>query len=74
MAAITAERDLVPVVIVETADSAETERIIDQWHENQHRRGLSVAGLSIIQVRPTPVLASVRLPSAAETRALAQAA
>lgn len=43
LAAITAERDLVPVVIVETADSAETERIIDQWHENQHRRGLSVA-------------------------------
>jgi ParB family chromosome partitioning protein len=43
LGAIKAERDLVPVVVVDAQDSDEAARIIDQWHENEQRRGLSVA-------------------------------
>ena len=43
LAAIQTQRPTVPVVIFSAAPGAELDRIIQQWHENEHRTGLSVA-------------------------------
>jgi ParB family chromosome partitioning protein len=51
-AAIEADAKTVPVVVVadETdSDEAEVQRLVQQWAENEHRTGLSGAGLSIIR-------------------------
>jgi ParB family chromosome partitioning protein len=43
LAAIETGRPTVPVVVITGASDDEAERIIQQWHENEHRRGLSVS-------------------------------
>lgn len=43
LAAIQTQRATVPVVVFSAAPGAELDRIIQQWHENEHRTGLSVA-------------------------------
>lgn len=41
LAAIEVGRDLVPVMVVGDDDADEVARIVGQWHENDHRTGLS---------------------------------
>lgn len=41
LGAIEAGRDLVPVYIAGAEDNADADRIARQWHENQHRAGLT---------------------------------
>ncbi|MFL6163574.1 MAG: ParB/RepB/Spo0J family partition protein [Jatrophihabitantaceae bacterium] len=43
LAAIETHRPTVPVMVVSGEPGAELDRIIEQWHENEHRTGLSVA-------------------------------
>lgn len=43
VAAIVTHRPSVPVVVFSADPGAELDRIIEQWHENEHRAGLSVS-------------------------------
>jgi ParB family chromosome partitioning protein len=43
LAAIEAHRPSVPVMLLTGEPGPELDRIIEQWHENEHRAGLSVA-------------------------------
>lgn len=49
LAAVETGHATVPVVITGEDDADDVARIIAQWHENEHRAGLSTAGLSIIR-------------------------
>jgi ParB family chromosome partitioning protein len=49
LAAIEADRRTVPVIVTGADDADDVARIVTQWHENEHRAGLSTAGLSIIR-------------------------
>jgi ParB family chromosome partitioning protein len=49
LAAIEADRTTVPVIVTGSDDADDVARIITQWHENEHRAGLSTDGPSIIR-------------------------
>ena len=78
LAAVEAGHDLVPVVIAGDEDADEAARIVSQWHENEHRAGLSTADklaaveqLSLLGLSPAQIVKRTRARKQDVAQALA---
>jgi ParB family chromosome partitioning protein len=80
LAAIEAKRESVPVIVTGGDDADEIARIVSQWHENEHRAGLStgdklaaVEQLALLGLSPAQIVKRTKARKADVTHALAAA-